>query len=77
MERQKQNDFENRQNSYHIAFALCFRSDETTWDITDNQGSVVESGDQAYSSNTTYDEIICLPPGICYSFNLYDSYGDG
>lgn len=49
--------------------------DETTWELTDANGSVLHSGGP-YQSNTTFTELMCLPSG-CYDFTIYDSYGDG
>ena len=43
---------------------------EITWDMTDADGNVVASG-----SGCT-DTAICIPDGT-YTFNGYDSYGDG
>jgi len=51
---------------------------ETTWDVTDANGNVLYSGSN-YGSNMngmTINEDFCLPTG-CYTFNIYDSYGDG
>jgi subtilisin family serine protease/PKD repeat protein len=55
----------------------CYGS-ETTWEIIDNTNSVVVSGGP-YSDVTggqTFTDSYCLPIG-CYTFNIYDSYGDG
>lgn len=49
---------------------------ETSWELVDQpSGSVVASG-SGYSSNTTYNVPICAPDG-CYSFDIFDSFGDG
>lgn len=55
----------------------CYGS-ETTWDIVDNQGTVITSGG-GYADVTggqLETSTICLAPG-CYTFNINDSYGDG
>lgn len=44
--------------------------DETSWAITDADGGVVAEGE--YGSDS-----LCLDEGMCYTFHLYDSYGDG
>ena len=49
--------------------------DETTWEIEDAQGSVVATGN-GYGDNTQYTIPNCLADG-CYTFTIYDSYGDG
>jgi PKD repeat protein len=49
--------------------------DETTWEVEDSQGNVVASGG-GYDDNTQYTIPNCLADG-CYTFTIYDSYGDG
>ena len=55
----------------------CYGS-ETTWDITDNQNNVLITGGPYgdVTGGETINESFCLPIG-CYTFNIYDSYGDG
>ncbi|WP_223033704.1 GEVED domain-containing protein [Hanstruepera marina] len=50
---------------------------ETSWEITDDNDNdnVVASGDN-YSGETFTSEVTCLPDG-CYTFTIYDSFGDG
>tara|TARA_B110000483_G_scaffold153863_1_gene182878 strand:- start:3039 stop:6815 length:3777 start_codon:yes stop_codon:yes gene_type:complete len=55
----------------------CYGS-ETTWEILDDQNNTVVSGGP-YTDITGGETITgsyCLPIG-CYTFNIYDSYGDG
>ena len=54
--------------------------DETSWEITDGSGSVLASGGP-YSflgagESATYDTVVNLADG-CYTFTLFDAYGDG
>ena len=49
---------------------------ETTWDIKAEDGTVVASGGP-YASNTTYNETASVGATQCFTFSLYDSYGDG
>ena len=57
--------------------------EEITWDITDNQGTVVYSsgiyGDGNYNTvDPAYDLVNLVLPALgCYTFNIYDTYGDG
>jgi len=53
--------------------------DETTWQLVDSSSNVVASGPAVdYADNTTYQEIISIPSlDECYSFSIFDSYGDG
>jgi len=52
--------------------------EETSWNLTDDNGNVVESGgtygNQPDGSTITFN--FCLPDG-CYDFTINDSYGDG
>ncbi|MBT6808866.1 MAG: Omp28-related outer membrane protein [Flavobacteriales bacterium] len=55
---------------------------ETTWELIDDNGSVVGSGGpypQLQSSGTTVNptEYVTVNINNCYSFVIYDSYGDG
>ncbi len=49
---------------------------ETSWDIT-YDGNVIASGDGYTGEQTTYDIPSCLESEECYTFTVYDSYGDG
>jgi len=49
---------------------------EVSWSITDSAGNLIDSTSQTYADTTTYYDTICLPNG-CYSFNMFDTYGDG
>ncbi len=50
---------------------------ETTWEITDASNNVVASGGgYADGGSTLYNELACLADG-CYTFTIYDEYGDG
>ena len=51
---------------------------ETSWDIKDSNGIIVESGG-SYGSMVDYQSFsvpMCLPVGQ-FSFTIYDTYGDG
>ncbi|MDT0559097.1 hypothetical protein RM697_10580 [Ichthyenterobacterium sp. W332] len=54
---------------------------ETSWQITDGTGAVVASDGPyvnlpANGDSATYDNTVNLPDG-CYTFTIFDSYGDG
>lgn len=52
--------------------------EETSWEVTDPDGNVIASSAVgSYVSSTTYNETVQLDALGCYSFTLYDSYGDG
>ncbi|MEO1032100.1 MAG: T9SS type A sorting domain-containing protein, partial [Bacteroidota bacterium] len=52
---------------------------ETTWELTNSSGGVVESGPTfPYSDFTTYQETINIPTfDECYTFTIFDSADDG
>ena len=51
---------------------------ETTWEVTNNQGTVLASGGpyQDNADGTVVSATLCLANG-CYDFTIYDDYGDG
>ena len=49
---------------------------ETTWDIKAEDGTVIASGGP-YASNMTFNETASVGATQCFTFSLYDSYGDG
>ena len=49
---------------------------ETTWSLTDLDGTVVASGGPYPETATLYEESICVGDG-CYAFTIDDSFGDG
>lgn len=53
--------------------------EETTWTITDANDNVLFSGGPYadVEDNSTVIEEICLDPEGCYTFNIFDSFGDG
>lgn len=52
---------------------------ETSWELRDSSGTLVESGPVTdYMDNTTYQETISIASfNECYTFTILDSYGDG
>ncbi len=53
--------------------------DETSWELLDSSNNLVISGPTVdYADNSTYQEIITIPVlDECYSFSIFDAYGDG
>lgn len=49
---------------------------ETSWEITDQQGNVVAAGGGYSQTSTIITMPTCLAEG-CYTFTIFDSYGDG
>jgi PKD repeat protein len=50
--------------------------DETTWELEDNNGTVIHSGGPFGNDETTTTEI-CVAGTGCYTFTMFDSFGDG
>ncbi|MFT5382826.1 MAG: hypothetical protein ACI8VT_000504 [Saprospiraceae bacterium] len=50
---------------------------ETTWDLFDPNGNVIYTGGPYMDGATLFEEQFCLNPDLCYTFTIYDSYGDG
>lgn len=71
---------QNTLTEYKSSLTLSITTDnygaETSWDITDGYGNVLQTG-SGYGNNATVTETINVPDGDCYIFTIYDSYGDG
>lgn len=51
--------------------------DETTWELLDSEGNVLFEDGPFDQSQTWYTWEWCLEEDSCYTFVLYDSFGDG
>jgi hypothetical protein len=51
--------------------------EETTWDVKDEQGTIVDSGGPYSVPNVVHRDTIELSTEGCYSFTIYDSDGHG
>lgn len=54
-----------------------FYPDETTWRVEDENGNLIYSGGPYSGQFTLYEEEWCLDPEACYTFTIFDAYGDG
>ncbi|MEE9553910.1 MAG: hypothetical protein V3W18_06390, partial [candidate division Zixibacteria bacterium] len=59
-----------------IAIRTDVWGSETSWDLVDSENNVLASGG-GYADETLYEYTVCVPAGDCYTFNVYDAYGDG
>jgi len=50
---------------------------ESTWEIIDDNGTVIASGSPTTPNVAQAQATATLIAGACYAFNMYDSYGDG
>ena len=65
-----------------VAIRLALLTDdypeETTWEVTDQNGDVLYSGGPYPTQPATLIEVeFCLDPEDCYDFTIFDSFGDG
>ena len=64
------------QNAGTLTILLDNYPGETTWNIKNSSGATLYSGGPYSSGGSTVSVSICIPNG-CYTFNVFDSYGDG
>ena len=50
---------------------------ETSWKIFNASGAIVAQSGTPLSPNTLYTDSLCVPNGQCYTFKIFDTYGDG
>ena len=67
----------------NLTLTTDFYGSETSWFLVDSADNVLYS-EEGYadtpndgSALTTYNEVFNVPSGECYSFKIYDEYGDG
>ena len=63
-------------NDYTLTINDDFFSSERTWDVVDEDGTVVESGGPYADGSGTNSASFTLADG-CYTFTIYDSFADG
>jgi PKD repeat protein len=66
------------QNAVTLNLLFDNYATETSWTVTDANGTIVANGGNypAFFNGQNLPIDLCLPAG-CYNFNIYDSYGDG
>lgn len=82
-----ENDFANRTERTFYNFPdpktvrLILRLDqfpeETTWQITSEDGTALYTGGPYSAQGNTIDETFCIGNDICYYFEIFDSASDG
>ena len=68
-------DYECNEFFYTLTFETAQFGQENSWDIVDEEGNILATGD-SYSSYGSYLQELCLPTE-CFTLNMYDSFGDG
>ena len=61
---------------FRLSLTADYSNDQTTWDIKDSENNVLYSGNAGEYTGTPVVTDFCLGEG-CYTFNLYDSGGNG
>ena len=69
-------DFSTQQNELSLTINTDDFGSETTWEIIDDAGNLIDSGGP-YSDNSTENETITVADQTCYEFTIFDSFGDG
>ena len=75
----KQADAQCAPNATEIVISITTDNypGETSWELVDQTGSGYMNANALTQSNTTYTWSICVPTSNCYSFTIFDSFGDG
>lgn len=69
---------ETNSSQININVFLDYYAEETSWELRNGSGAVVASQQYVSSqANSTQNHNIILPAGDCYSFSIFDLYGDG
>jgi hypothetical protein len=70
-------------STVNLSLTTDLYGSETSWFLVDSADNVLYS-EEGYadtpndgSALTTYNEVFNVPSGECYSFKIYDEYGDG
>lgn len=71
--------FEFLLNSKTVNFELLTDNypAETSWVLEDESGNTIYESPTYSAQQTLYTEDWCLAPGVCYSFTIFDTFGDG
>ncbi len=61
---------------FRLSLMADYYGNQTTWDIKDESGNIIYSGNAGSYTGTIVETDFCLGEG-CYTFNLYDSGNNG
>lgn len=64
-------------NSITLTLKTDDYAEETSWEFIDEDGNVIQESQPNLENDTVYTETFEVNPDSCYSFIIYDSYGDG
>jgi len=63
-------------NDMELVINTDFYASETSWELTDSTGAVVESDGPFANGVAQYNWAFTLPDGV-YTFSIFDAFGDG
>lgn len=71
--------FEFIENAVTLAinFDLDNFPEETSWEILDEDNNIIASGGPYTDDDDVFSEEFCADPDACYTFVIFDSFGDG
>lgn len=61
---------------FRLSLTADYYAEQTSWDIKDEENNIIYSGTAGEYTGTAVTTDFCLGAG-CYTFNLYDTGGDG
>ena len=63
----------------HLELTTDDYAEETSWEFREDGGALIASGsyNQTVDDNTTFNESFDVSGGVCYSFTIFDEFGDG
>lgn len=64
-------------NAVTISLTTDNFANETSWDLVNNSTGIVAATGGNYSNNQTITQTVVLTPNDCYTFTIYDAFGDG
>ncbi len=67
----------NNSGTVDIQLTTDGYASETSWELVEILTSSVVASGAGYANNSTIDITACVDAAECYTFYLYDSYGDG
>lgn len=64
-------------NNVTLSFTINTDPQETSWNIKNSVGAIIASGGDYGPDVSLVEKTLTLPSSDCYSFNIFDSFGDG
>ena len=65
------------QHELHVKITTDMHPSETSWSVQTYNGTLFRESSPFLNRDTKYSSKMCLDKSECYSFTIYDSWGDG